>query len=288
MPPSTAIPSLLSRAQRLGSGALLALVPFVAPVKATIMTIDYSASTNVSNSGWFTGTRDDSKADGIIINNGFKLWGGDTRSDSMFWRYNPFTQQTEPGYDTTGLAFVWGGTIKGATSYQDKLTAPFDFTVTFTDNDGGRTSVSSNLIIGYRTTPYSPYPDNNSNPTVPTSGAYNYTNSYHSYNEAGTYHETGNLNVGLSQTDAETDLYWFALLTIDWSSEFVSAANWRGSYQTLSGDTLSVTIPQNSIDVTYSEYVPEPPPSSTVPEAGSTLALLALALAGMVGLRRWR
>src|SRR5688572_9841338 len=105
-PPSS---SLLSRAKRLGVGALIAVTPCASMVAAQL-TLDYSASSNFSSSGWFTGTRDDSKANGFIIADGFKLWGSDSRTDGMFWRYDR-DGNLEAGSDTTGLAFVWGGKI---------------------------------------------------------------------------------------------------------------------------------------------------------------------------------
>lgn len=276
--------SILARARRLGSSALLAVVPLAAPVDAVAssMTLDYSFAGDYSNSGWFIGAPDDSKADGIILPGGFKLWGNATLTDSMFWRYDSYYQETVPRSDFTGVAFAWGGRITGGTTSEDKLSAPFEFSVDFTGPDSSYISVNTYLRLGYSTNPYEISPD--SNTSIPSNNGGNYTSFSQSYNSAGLHEETGNLSINLM--DTPDDLYWFAVLTVDWNNEFVSSRNWQGSYVTLNGDTMDITIPQNSIDVTY---IPgTPPPTHGVPDSGSTLALFAVGLLALRGLHRRR
>src|SRR5690606_9532166 len=274
--------SLLARAKRLGAGAALVLAS-QAPASAALV-LDYSVVGSYSNSGWFTGEMDSSKADGIILPAGFKLWGSETRTDSMFWRYDDYYGETVPRPDTTGIAFAWGGRILGATSYDDVLSAPFDFSVEFTNLlPAAYPYVNVNLTLGYRHDEYTPQ----AYQSGPTSSAWDYRSFSTSYSEAGVYNETGNLELNLPETDGvledgqTADLHWFAFLTVDWNHEFVSSRNWQGSYATWNGDTLTVTIPQNSIDVTYT---PGTPPASSVPDASSSLTLLGL---GLLGLLTW-
>lgn len=277
-------PGILARAKRLGASTLVAIVPLAAQVDvaATTMTLDYSAVGQSTNSGWFVGVPDESKADGIILPNGFKLWGSETLNDSMFWRYDENYGGLVPRYDFTGTSFVWGGKITGGTTAEDTLSAPFDFSVGFTNGNTANTytGVSVSLKLGYS---YEPRHALEQWQSVNPYNAANYTSYSNYYSEAGTFHETGSLSVNL--TDSSSDLYWFAVLSVDWNNEFNSGRWWNGSYQSLNGDTLTVTIPQNSIDVTH---IPATPPVSTVPDTGSTVALLGLSCLGLGWLRRRR
>jgi hypothetical protein len=200
----------------------------------------------------------------------------------MFWYYNSYYEQVMPTYDTSGIAFAWGGRITGATSYMDMLSAPFDFTVAFTNLLGvPYPNVYAQLTLGFRTDAYTPGQYN----SIPQNGGGGSSTSTYldGYTTAGSYHETGNLSLNLTDTDAGTDLYWYAVLRVDWNHEMVSPSYWSGSYYTLNGDTLTVTVPDHSIDVTY---VPESTPG--VPDSGSSIALLGLTMMGLVCLHRRR
>jgi hypothetical protein len=274
------VPSILSRAKRLGTTTLLALVPLAAQVEvaASPLTLDYSAAGQSTSSGWFVGAPDESKADGIVMENGFKLWGGDTLNDAMFWTNDEYYGLV-PRYDFTGVSFIWGGKITGGSTANDKIAAPFDFSVSFTNavEETSYSGVNVSLSLGYSYDPHQGLQQYQSIKPYNIGGE----NSYGaSYSTAGSYHETGNISVNL--TDTPNDLYWYALLTVDWSNEFNSGWYWNGNYHTLNSDTLTITIPQNSIDVTH---VPGNAPGN-VPDTGSTAALLGLALVALGGLRR--
>lgn len=286
---SLSTPSILSKAKQIGAAATLAVA--AATSAHADLTLDYSAAGNYSNSGWFTGVLQDSEADGIIIDDGFKLWGESTRTDGIFWRYDDIYDMTVPGSDTTGIAMVWGGKITGATSSDDVLTAPYDFSMFFTHLDAAfhYTQVQGSLTLGFSEYAHTPAQWQSG----PKSNYYNSDSEYFSYYAPGTYNELGDLSVNLIETDADTDLYWFVQLEMHIDHEHVSPRNWSsGNYSKLDGDTFTLTVPQNSIDVTFIPTLggPTTPPVLTpVPEPGTIFSGIALALGvGIAAYRRRR
>lgn len=266
---------VLARARRLGAGVVLAGAVAQTAIAATL-SLDYMGVGKYSNSGFFKSGLDSSKADGEIIPGGFKLSGSETITDSIFWRWDSIDQRTVPGFDTTGIAFVWGGTINGATTSYDSIGAPFDFLLDFTNNiSDPYANVNVEISVGVRNQQYVPQDWGGSGPG---SSAWASNTQWFSFSEAGSYHQTGNMSVNLWETTDQ--LYWYAFAAVHWNNEFVSSRNWNGSYSKLSGDSLTFTIPTNSIDVAYVPGQRPPdnnPPNPTVPDGGSTAGLLGVA-----------
>ena len=271
---------LLARAQRLGAGAVLAAAAYTQLPAG--MTFDYSAVGNYSNSGYFTGVLDDTKTTGAILPGGFKLSGGDTRTDSIFWYYNSYYEQTLPDQYTTGFAFVWGGKLTGGSMAGDTLAAPFQFSLAFTNLlDDPFVSANVRVVLGHRDNPFTPTQYQN-DPTSYNGGWHD--DKYFNFSTAGSYDVTDSLSVSLPETT--NDRYWYAMLSVQWNGESVNPYYWNGQYTKLNGDTFTVTVPDHSIDVTY---VPAaPPPPQQVPDSGSTGSLLGLTVMGLLCLHRRR
>lgn len=265
-------PSILARARRLGAGAAIAIAAQAAMAETTL-TLDYSGVGNYSSSGFFTGDIDTTKTSGAALPGGFKLSGSQTVSDGIFWRYDPYTQQIEPGSSTTGFGMVWGGTITGNTTASDVLSAPFDFSLSFTNNlPEPNPNVSIALTLGILNAPFTP----NQYSSGPTFNNLASTTQSFYYDTAGTTETSGTIALNLIDNDASSNqLYWYAFADVNWSSEFVSSNYWNGSTAKLSGDTLTFTVPNHSIDV---QYTPGNAPTNNVPDGGSTAWLLGGAL----------
>lgn len=280
---TSSAPSLLARAQRLGAGTLLALAPLAAPVAASTLTVDYATSATYSSSGFFTGapSTNFTTANGTPIDGGFKLWGEDTRTDDIFWNYSTYYGEYTSYGSTSGVAFVWGGKILGGTTSDDKLNAPFTYSINFTGTESSY--VSTQLIIGYSYNSYTPQ-QYSSTPN----GSNTARTSFGTLYGAGNHELSGNLSVNLTDSSPDGQLYWFALLTVDWQSEFVAAHGHSSQVPPWNNDSLTVTIPQHSIDVTYYDapLIDPNPPGHGVPDTGSTFAMLGMALVGLVSFRR--
>lgn len=270
--------NILARARRLGTAAVVAAAAHVAD--AGQLTLDYTGVSTYSNSGFFTGSVAPGNTGGAIIANGFKLYGSETISDSLFWRWDQNYQQTVPGYDTTGIAFIWGGKITGGTTSADTLTAPFEFSLDFTNlglEEYPRANVA--VSVGYSGYEYVP----SGWQSAPLGQSWGSDTQWYNFDAPGTYEISGTASTNL--TDSSDTLYWFAQATVNWESEFVSSRNWNGGYGTLNGDTLTFTIPQNSIDVAY---LPAAAPSQGVPDGGATVGLLGAAIGALAFFQRLR
>lgn len=280
--------SILSKAKTLGAIAAVAAAP--AATQAITLTLDYSVSADYSNSGWFMGgeTFDDAGVDGTIIAGGFKLWGVVERDDSMFWRWDNQQQKTVPRSDATGIIMAWGGKILGATTSLDVIKAPYEFAIEFAHtiaNEYDSPYVNAELVIGWGEKP--DYEENYDTPREYDSAYVNGTNNsasqWFSYDTAGGHEEDGEIEVSLQDTDGSKDLFWFASLAVNFNHEYANSWYWDDNYSKLNGDTMSVVVPQNSIDVTY---VPgaqtNPGTPNSVPDGGSFAAIYALLGLGMM------
>lgn len=283
--------SFLDKARALAARGVLAAAPLAAlapAAEAVVLTADYAAVRSFSNSGFFSSgfAPDMTSLQASTLPGGFKLSGSRTISDSLFWQYDESIPGSRPRFDTTGMIFLWGGEIQGATTWEDKLSAPYEFTVDvdFTSSISfyEDAQVSLALTIGYTTEAYHPITHPNDpfqQTTNPPSG--NGNTEWFSIDTAGTHAFSGLLETGLFDSPADEAKYWYVYLTVDWQNEFVSNRWWsqdQGAYS-LNGDELTLTVPTNSIDITY----------TAIPEPGAWGALFGgLALAGALAWRRRR
>lgn len=272
--------TLLDRARALAGTTALVALPLAAAtpgVEAANLLHDYSFSGEYSNSGWFMTGLDDGSADAATQGLGFKLTGTRSVDDGMFWAWNDSAQLTLRRYDVTGIAFAWGGTIQGPLAAGDTITAPFDFTVDFSHTTPAfpqfdDTYVGWELSVGVRDSGYTPEEWQPSPDMNVIASQTEYGSAY----EAGSHRFQGIVEFQADDWVAGNATDWFVVLKIDWHDALA-----RGGYEdtqgTLNGDYLTVTIPNQSIDV---DIVPATP----VPEPGTwATALVGL---GLLGLRR--
>jgi hypothetical protein len=270
------LPSLSSRAAAL-SAASKSILPLAcaATASAASMNFDFFGSALFDNSGWFVSTLTvPPVGGGITQGTGFKLYGSDSITDSAFYRYDSYYEQTVPRYDGDGLALLWGGSINGSLTAGDVLSAPFDFSYAFTHTPAfeGDTYISNNwkltlgIIDWYGEEPIN-WATDASNSGFGSAITSSYTDGYES--EAGSFSHTGNLSLTVDQwmLDSYTPSHWFVRLEVLVNHEN-SSSDYEPPYPRWNGDTLTVTVPQNSIDLTYS---PIPEPSSLLLAAAGGL-----------------
>lgn len=272
--------SLYERARRLaGNSALVALSLSAAPCigHAASLLHDYSAAAEYSNSGFFTGEFDETAADATALGTGFKLTGSKTASDSMFWAWNNYYQVTLRKYDVTGFAFVWGGAIDGSLSDGDMLNTTYDFNINFSHTtptfpEYDYTGAQWQLVTGLRSEPYSPEqwqsgPDSNSLISNSASG---------SMEAAGQQQFVGNLDLTIDDWTATDATSWYVILAVEWF-DALARSGWEDTHGSMNGDTFTLTIPNQSIDVDLIS-------STVVPVPGAAWllgsGLLSLAAAG--------
>ncbi|MEZ5562498.1 MAG: VPLPA-CTERM sorting domain-containing protein [Gammaproteobacteria bacterium] len=273
--------SLYERARRLaGNSALVALSLSAAPGigQAANLLHDYSAAAEYSNSGFFTGEFDEAAADATTQGTGFKLTGSKTASDTMFWEWNNYYQLTLRKYDVTGFAFVWGGGIDGPLSDGDMLNTAYDFSIDFshttpTYSQYDYTGAQWQLVTGLRSDPYSPEqwqsgPDSNS---LISSSAWG------SMDAAGQQQFAGNLDLTIDEWAATGATSWFVILAVEWFDP-LAAPGWEDTHGSMNGDTFTLTIPNQSIDV---DLV-----SSTVVPLPGAVWLLGSGLLGLASIGR--
>lgn len=275
--------TLLERARRLaGKTTLVALSLAAAPVvgHAASLVHDYSAVGEYSNSGFFTGALDESAADAAVQGLGFKLTGSQTVSDSMFFAWNDYYQQTLRKYDTTGIAFVWGGALDGTLSGGETLSAPFDFSIDFSHTAPlldpysiYYAHVGWTLTLGFRSDAYVP-----GEGLGPDMGALYGNSTYGSADVAGLHQFTGSVDVMTDAWIAANATSWFAMLSVEWAEPLVGGG-WEDTAGTVNGDYLTVTIPNQSIDVALL------PAASAVPVPGA-FWLFGSGVLGLFSFRR--
>lgn len=143
------------------------------PVSTAQLQADFSTVGTYSNSGFFTGELDESRATGSTLGMGFKLSGQSEFSDSQLYnRYygscddgicDPYSLYYSRG-DTTGTAFVWGGKVTGELIASDELKAAYEFTIDWSHTprpDAGaydQAWVSWGLTLGFSNMVYADQP----------------------------------------------------------------------------------------------------------------------------------
>lgn len=274
-----------SNSRTMAALAVLPLASLAQPASAALVTSDdlsldaaYVGYWNAS--GFFTapsyddgngghaigsGTPEGATLSALGLDAGLKLYGSATMSDSVLGSVDG--DSFFNGNEVYGLAFVWTGTLATPAELGDFLALDYEFDLGFT----GEGQVSYSLIAGFRPVhgeAYVPTLYTGTNQNLAVQGE---SSGYLS--EAGDYALTGSVTTGeLSESSFdETATYqWVVSLTTYWTDPDLFNT-------TKSGDTLTVTVPQNSIDVGRNA-VPGVQPPVGVP-APSALALLAAGLA---------
>jgi hypothetical protein len=211
------------------------------------------------------GTPEGATLSAIGLDAGLKLYGSATMSDNVLGSVDG--DSFFNGNEVYGLAFAWTGTLATPAELGDFLALDYEFDLSFT----GEGQVSYTLTAGFRPVyeePYVPGLYTSTNSNLATQGE---SSGY--LTEAGEYALTGSVTTGeLAEFnfDETASYQWVVTLTTYWSDPDLFNT-------TKSGDTLTVTVPQNSIDVGRNA-VPGVQPPVGVP-APSVLALLAGGLA---------
>lgn len=296
---------LLHKARQLIQMGLIAAVPVTAmaedvedtpplpPVSTAQLQTGFSAVGTYSNSGFFTGALDDSKASASTLGMGFKLSGESVFTDSQLYsRRNdtcwygpcdPYSYYYSRG-DTTGTAFIWGGKVTGNLVDGDKLKSAYEFTIDWTHtpaptgydygnvnwtlsmgfaNMSGQDNVTAQALRG------------NSRGYTQTSGSLYDTGATTLTGELTAYHQA-------YSWEESPDWYWYVLLEAHLSE---AGPRWTNpgdpAPASMNGDYLKVTVPQHSIDVGVNA-VPTPVPE---PETWA-LGLAGLFVAASIARRR--
>lgn len=264
------------------------------PVSTAALQADHSAVGTYSNSGFFTGELDESKATGSTLGMGFKLSGQAEFTDNQLYsrRYascydgacDPYSLYYSRG-DTTGVAFVWGGKVTGNLINGDQLKAAYEFSIDWSHTPlptgYDYASVSWALTMGFA----------NAAGVEGQVGIREILGNKRGYNStSGTLYDTGlaMLTGELSaqhyayEWEENPDWYWFVVLEAHLSE---AGVRWTSpgdpAPANMNGDFLRVVVPNNSIDVGVNA-VP-------VPEAQSwAMALAGLGVAGLAASRRRR
>jgi hypothetical protein len=267
--------SLSSRAAALAAASKTILpLACAASASAASLNFDFFGSALFDNSGWFVSTLTvPPVGGGITQGTGFKLYGGDSITDSAFYYYNDIYEQTLPRFDGDGLGLLWGGSINGSLTAGDVLSAPFDFSYTFTHTPAfeGDTYISNpwKLRIGLVDRTGSDPINWAADAAYGQLWAYASAETSGYQSEAGTFNQTGTISLTIEEWMLESyaPTHWFVELSVLVEHEN-SNGDFEPPYPRLNGDTLTVTVPQNSIDLTYS---PVPEPSSMLLAAASGL-----------------
>ncbi|MBI1394727.1 MAG: PEP-CTERM sorting domain-containing protein [Betaproteobacteria bacterium] len=242
----------VARARVLAGRTALCVLPLAAAAPAAdaaTLLHDYSLAGEYSGSGWFMTGLDESAADAAPQGNGLKLTGNETVDDGLFWRWDNFLQATVRRYDVSGIAFAWGGAIDGVLNPGDIIDSSFDFVVDFTHTLPAfpaydYTYLSWELRIGLRSSGYTP----GEYQSLPGGDALDYVSAYGSADAAGNYRFQNTMQFEVGDWAAPQATDWFATLTFDWA-DALARQGYEDTQGAHNGDTLSVTVPDRSIDV---------------------------------------
>ena len=249
----------------------------VTSAQAASLSLDYVGSGLYDNSGFFVSSAPLASAGGTTQGTGFKLFGTDTIADSVFYRTDS-EGRTRPRSDGDGLGMIWGGAINGTLTEGTTVVAPYEFSFNYTHtpaNEFDSPQVTWDLIMGFF--------DSNGNVVDFSSDTYfaieqsndtvrNSSNDSTDvdYNIPGAFDVSGNLEYEFFEDSPVT--HWFVILNVLVQHEN-DARNFDGPFGKRNGDTLTVTVPENSIDIAV---IPEP----------SSMLLGAAGLIGGLAIRR--
>ena len=257
--------SLTSRAKALASASKTILpIAIVASSSAASLNFDFLGSAMFDNSGFFVSTlQTPASGGGITQGTGFKLWGTDTLPDSPFYRYDSFNDETVAIFDGDGLGMLWGGSINGSLQAGDVLSAPYEFNYTFTHTPSfsGDTYVSNPWRISIGIIDRTGNPINWSEDAAYGQLSPIYTTDDSGYEDAaGEYFRTGTISLTVEEwmLDGYSPTHWFVQLEVlvEHENDFFA---FNGPFPKRNGDSLTVNVPQNSIDIAY---LPIPEPST--------------------------
>ena len=274
-----------SHTKKIASIAPLACASFAA--NAATLNLDTMFAGYYSASGFFTevGTTDSNfdfvslgvqpvgtTIGGQALPDGFKLSGSSTMSDNRLGQIG-----TDPyanfGNEAHGLAFAWGGSVEGPLQEGDKLVFDYDFSIDMSDNlNSGSSSYYWDLHAGIFELCCG----------APVLEPFAFQQTY-SYSASESVYSPGLMTFQGTAEGEEfyggfpgSEFGWQVWLTINWYDEDAYSSS-------ASGDTLSVVIPQNSIDVGINAA----PQASPVP-VPAAVWLFSSGLALLAGRKRFR
>lgn len=249
-----------------------AILPLAAAsTSAASLSLDFAGTGLYDNSGFFASTvTPKAGVGGSAQGLGFKLYGSDSLSDSAFYRFDEFENESRPIFDGDGLGFLWGGAVNGSFEAGDRIVAPYEFGYDFTftpafpgdDYVNNTWSLTIGLVEDYGS-------GINFAENFSASNAYKSETYYgDTQSAAGSFDLSGTLEMELGFSDVEfhSPRYWFVLLSVLVDHEN-AAGDFEPPFPKWNGDVLNVTVPQNSIDIEVIPINPVPEPS---------VALLAL------------
>lgn len=286
---TSAAPSFLERAKALLQRSSLVVVPLAAAVatpeahaQTPGITVDYSVVGSQTSSGWFTDRipLTESGVDGTATGTTAQLSGSRSITDGFFWVTDG--SDTVPGYDTTGLRFMWGGQLQGAALSGDTLSSLLKFSLAFTHTprfEGDQPTINYNAQLSYGSNPYTPAAYSN-----PAYSWDSYNTDGGSFSSAGTFEIEKTITTTFySDWTGESALYWSLFVDVHWQNEFVSARNWTsGNYATLNGDTFAVTFGEGLTSVNFNST------AAAIPEPAHFAGIFGVIATGLLWWRRRR
>lgn len=273
-------------------------IPPPAPVSTAALQVDFSGSSTYSNSGFFTGEFDDSKATGSTLGMGFKLSGESVFQDSQVYsrRYSscvdnvcdPYSLYYQRG-DTTGTALFWGGKVTGNLVHGDRLKAAYEFTIDWTHTDpqipkrSDYAWVNWGLTMGFANLAgRDPAEALTPRLLMANRSYYNQTSGSLSDTGATTLADEFGADYYDYGGDGPHEWYWFVLLEAHLAEAGPNSTDpGDPAPANMNGDYLRLTVPQNSIDIGVNA-VPVPEPESWA------MGLAGLTVAGLLAKRRRR
>lgn len=239
--------------RKIAAASMISVSLFSAGAQAGLSSLDASYTGYYNNSGFFTEiatsndeneyipigtTPEGSTVGGEVLGDGFKLYGSSTMSDSELGQIgnDPYANS---GNVATGLGFVWIGSLQNAPQEGDKLVFDYEFDISFTDNNNTGSSVYWEIHAGI----FPAYDDDAQSFAEPFSSIQSYSYSADGGVEtAGTTRIEGTAESDEVYLEEGAEYFWGVWLVTEWYDS--------DDYQAQkSGDTFTVTVPTNSIDV---------------------------------------
>lgn len=231
------------------------------------------------DSGGFPGffsseASDDGNIVGEAFGDGLKLYGSASMSDtSLFTSHSNPDPDGESASFVSGIAFNWTGTFSNPDDIAigDQLALAYDFGIDFTDNLSQETSVSYRFSTGFFNLATGPiFTTIWDKQEILFSGKDDITGSA----------ESGNVDTDILDGIQDGQTGWFVRLLVEWQD----FSSFDDPIDVDNIDTLSVIIPNNSIDIGLNVA----PTGTTVPvpEPSSLFILVSGLLGGLLSTRR--
>lgn len=202
-----------------------------------------------------------------VIGNGVKLYGSASMADNELGNIDATDPWANSGNEAYGVAFIWRGSFANELIEGDFLSLDYEFDIGFTDNQNtGSGSVYWELYAGI-------YDDCcGGDPLGP------FSSPQTGYIDSGDIYTPGTESFSDSADGYEIYPYggenfrWEVMLAVYWDDEDAYNVGIN------SGDTLTVTIPSNSIDAFYQS-------PNAVPLPGAAWLFLS-AVGGLIAAKR--